>query len=123
MASDRRFSRVPFRIEAEVQSDHGIFYGDVRNLSIKGAFITAPESHPLGERVDIKMYLAHDEPVVMIEALGEVVRTDSEGIGVRFTKVDLASFTHLRNVVALNSGDGDAVMDELLHYSDEGEKS
>lgn len=122
MTNERRFSRVPFRIEAEVQSDHGIFYGDVRNLSLKGAFITVPESHPLGEKVDIKIFLAHDDPVVMIEVLGEVVRADPEGIAVRFTRVDLDSFTHLRNVVALNSGDDDAVMDELLHYGDDASK-
>jgi hypothetical protein len=116
MSSDRRFSRVPFRIEAEIQSDNGTFYGDVRNLSLKGMFVAVPESHPVGEVVDIKIFLAHDDPVVMIEVVGEVVRTDSEGIAVKFTRVDLDSFTHLRKVVSLNTGDDDAVMDELLHY-------
>jgi hypothetical protein len=122
MADGRHFSRVPFRIEAQVQSDHGTFYGEVKNLSLKGMYVAVPESHPVGEAVDIKIYLAHDNPVVMIEVQGEVVRTDSEGIAVRFTKVDLESFTHLRNVVSLNTGDADAVMDELLHYCDVGQK-
>jgi hypothetical protein len=120
MNSDRRFSRVPFRIEAEIQSDNGIFYGDVRNLSLKGMLVAVPESHPVGEVVDIKIFLAHDDPMVMIEVVGEVVRADAEGIAVKFTRVDLDSFTHLRNVVSLNSGNDDAVMDELLHYADGG---
>lgn len=117
--SDRKFSRVPFKIEAEVQSDKGIFYGDIRNLSLNGAFIAIPESLPVGEYVDLKVFLSQDKPVIAIDLEGYVVRTDPEGIAVKFSKVDLDSFTHLRNVIALNSGNGDQVMTELLHYIEE----
>jgi hypothetical protein len=33
--------------------------------------------------------------------------------------VELSSFIHLRNLVALNIGDGDAVMNELSHFLEE----
>jgi hypothetical protein len=119
MDDGRHFSRVPFRIEAEVQSEGGTFQGEVKNLSLKGALIAVPDSHPVGEAVDVKIYLAEDEPDVVIEVEGKVVRADQEGIAVLFTKVELSSFIHLRNLVALNIGDGDAVMNELSHFLEE----
>jgi hypothetical protein len=119
MEGGRHFSRVPFRIEAEVRSDNGTFFGEVRNLSLKGAYIAVPDSHPVGEEVDIRIYLAQDEPGFMIEVEGHVVRTDQGGIAVDFSKVGLSSFTHLRHLVALNSGDDDAVIDELTHFLEE----
>lgn len=101
----RAFSRVPFKTDAVVRFQNEVIAGEVENLSLAGAFIKTSAVVPLGEVVDIRIFLAGTSSELSLNVKGDVVRHDSQGMAVRFTEMDLDSFVHLRNIVAYNSTD------------------
>ena len=112
----RKFSRVEFKSEAFVQREGLQIKGEVDNLSLKGMFLNTAQKHPLNEAVDITIYLSGTSSELAINLKGIVVRHEDRGIAVNFNWMDLDSFIHLRNVIAYNMGDKDAVMEEFFNY-------
>jgi hypothetical protein len=110
----RSNTRVPFNSRAEVRSSDRTVEGEVRNLSLKGMMIATEERLPEGEEVDVTMYLTGVGSQLSLEMKAEVVRSEGNGLGLRFTEVDVDTFIHLRNVVAYNEGDDDKIMAEFF---------
>jgi hypothetical protein len=117
--STRKFSRVPFRVEAAVQTDDRLFHGKVENLSMNGIFVTTAERLPVGKTVDISITLTGSSPEISIAFSGRVGRITDEGIGFTFDRIDLDSYTHLKNIIAYNIDDSEKVMEEIYHSIDE----
>lgn len=118
MVNNRSFSRVNFTIDALVTQAEKTIKGEVRNISLQGLYIETHEKLSADLPVDISIQLAGTTPEVAINAAGTVVRTDEKGIGIRFSKIDVDSFAHLRNVVSYQCGDGDKVMEEFFKFLD-----
>ena len=112
----RHFTRIPFQSEAMVQYKDKTFQGEVENLSLKGMFFKAGSEIPLNVPVEIKIFLSGTSSELAINVSGKVVRQDQEGLAVRFEKLDMDSFIHLKNVVAYNTGDEAQVMEEFYNY-------
>lgn len=112
----RHFTRIPFKSEAMVQYKDKTFQGEVENLSLKGMFFKAGSEIPLNVPVEIKIFLSGTSSELAINVSGKVVRQDQEGLAVRFEKLDMDSFIHLKNVVAHNTGDEAHVMEEFYSY-------
>ncbi len=118
----RKFTRVPFSVEASVKYKKMEYRGEVENLSLRGMFLRIPEKILLDEFVDITIILAGDTSRLTIELKGKVVRTARDGIGIKFQEIDLDSFVHLKNIVTYNSGDAEKIMEEFIDAVDnEGE--
>lgn len=115
----RRFSRVAFRIEATVKTTGHLFTGNVENLSMNGMFLATGEVLPLDEQVEISMVLTGSDPEISLCFKARVCRLTDEGIGFRFEKIDLDSYTHLKNIIAYNIDDSEKVMEEIFHSIDE----
>ncbi|MBM4362114.1 MAG: TIGR02266 family protein [Deltaproteobacteria bacterium] len=89
--SNRRLEpRFGVELDVSVSSDHNFFQGFAENMSSGGLFIATHALRPIGERLDLSVYLPGiPEPIV---GVGEVRwhRTVSEasnvppGMGVRF---------------------------------------
>jgi hypothetical protein len=108
----RRYKRVAFGTEAVVRSEGVSISGTVSNLSMKGMFVTTKESLPGDNILEIEIVLSGSSSKLAIEVKGKLIRQTEEGIAVEFTEMDLDSFMHLKNVVAYNSEDADAVEEE-----------
>lgn len=117
--SMRKFSRVPFQVLATVSAGGRSFKGQVENLSMNGLFLLTGERLPLGEPVEIELLLAGVTPELKIACSGHVSRLQDNGIGLQFEKVDLDSYTHLKNIIAYNTADPDKVMDEICSNIEE----
>lgn len=118
----RKYSRVPFSIEVSVKYDNSVIKCELQNLSMKGAYISSEESSAIcaGMPVGIAIRLDSNAPDSIINVSGVVVRKEDKNFAVKFDELDLASFIHIRNIVALNFGDYDKIMDEfLLEQNDE----
>lgn len=115
MIEKRNFSRVDFKKEVEINANGEKFTGSIDNLSLKGAFITTTHKLQIEDQVELIIHLAGDEDFD-IYLQGKVVRSTNDGVGILFEKLDLSSFTHLRNIIAYNFGDDDAVMEEFFNY-------
>jgi hypothetical protein len=97
---------------ATVQADHVTISGLVDNLSMKGMFLKTQESLPGDGLLEISIVLSGASSLLSIKVKGCAVRQTDEGIAVEFQEMDIDSFVHLKNVVALNSDDADAFYEE-----------
>jgi len=68
--------------------------GMTRDVSSKGAFIMIDDTFKIGQKVELGIYLSINrlqeffelDKNVLIEVSGEVVRCQSDGVGIRFDK-------------------------------------
>lgn len=112
--STRKFSRVPFHVVATATAGGRSFQGKVSNLSMNGLFLETPERLADGEVADLVITLEGTEPVIAVSFVGKVCRIIDTGIGFHFEKIDIDSYTHLRNIIAYNMADAEKVMDEIF---------
>lgn len=115
----RKFSRVKFEVNASIRTAERQFQGSVENLSMKGMFLNTGERLEIGEPVEISILLTGTEPELSISFSGKVCRASEEGLGFTFEKIDLDSYTHLKNIIAYNMFDSEKVMEEIYHSIDE----
>lgn len=115
----RKFSRVPFKVDATIAVAERQFSGNVENLSMSGMFLATTERLALGEPVDITIVLSGTSPEIAISFNGRVSRVIDDGLGFNFEKIDLDSYTHLKNIIAYNIDDSEKVMEEIYHSIDE----
>ncbi len=117
--SMRKFSRVPFHVVATIVAGSRSFQGAVANLSMNGLFVETAERLPEGDLVDVVITLAGTEPELRVAFNGRVARLTETGIGFHFEKIDLDSYTHLKNIIAYNLADPDKVMEEIYSNIEE----
>lgn len=118
MVNNRNFSRVNFTMDALVTQAEKTVRGEVKNVSLQGMYVETGEKLADDLPVDVSIHLSGANPELVIKATGSVVRTDDHGIAVKFIKIDVDSFAHLRNVVSYQCGDGDKVIGEFFKYLD-----
>ena len=114
----RRHKRVAFGTEAVVRSGDVSISGTVSNLSMKGMLVATKDRLPGNDILEIEIVLSGSSTKLAIEVKGKLIRQTEEGIAVEFTEMDLDSFMHLKNVVAYNSDDADAVEEEYYKSID-----
>lgn len=111
----RKHRRVLFKSEAIVRSGESTILGTIDNLSMKGMFLTTGDKLLGSDILYIEILLTGSSSKLEIRLKGRKVRQTNSGVAIEFTEMDLDSFTHLRNLVAYNSDDADAITDE--YYS------
>ena len=117
----RKFRRVSFHVMATVQADTGSFSGMIDNLSMKGMFMETKDPVPCDRPLEISIVLSAVSSLLSIKANGVALRRSDEGVAIEFREMDIDSFAHLRNVVALNSDDPDACYEEYCQVIKGGE--
>lgn len=115
----RKFSRVAFSVAATVVCGERSFTGDVENLSMKGMFVYTEEKLQIGEPVNITISLTGTEPEIRVDFEGVVSRIAENGVAFNFEKIDIDSYTHLKNIIAYNIDDAEKVTEEIHHSIDE----
>ena len=115
MSNERRiFTRVLFHVYAEINFQGETITGQVTDLSLKGMFVHTTCAVPNGEVMDVKLRMPSTNPPLEFHLRTEVVRNTTEGIGLKIVEADVQAFTHLRNIVAMQSNDPDHVLEELI---------
>lgn len=109
----REFTRVPTRIQAEVQGgDLHITGAAAESLSMKGMFLACTEQLPEGTDCQITLLLGDGE--IRVQAGGRVIHAYPGGLALQFTQIlGLESFDHLRKLVLYNAPDPGLVEEEL----------
>jgi hypothetical protein len=113
----RKFSRIAFRVAAEIRVDDATFtVQQIENISVGGCLFSASRSFTVGTpcRVIISLDGAVGAPKVTIN--GEIVRSDQEKIGIKFTGTDPNSLFHLHNIVRDNAPDPDQIEQEIKEH-------
>jgi aspartokinase len=115
----RKFSRVKFRVTATIKTVDRQFQGNVENLSMNGMFLITGEQLAVGQPVEIIILLAGSDPEASICFNGRACRAAENGLGFTFEKIDLDSYTHLKNIISYNMKDSEKVMEEIYSAIDE----
>ncbi len=104
----RRFSRVPFRVNAEMMVN-GILYnaGEITNLGVGGCLLPVKADLKPGTVCRMKILLSGTSSEVSIKVNGTIIRCDPKAIAVKFTHIDPDSLFHLQNIVRYNSPEPD----------------
>ena len=83
----RHFNRVKVDLGAELLYLQKAFQVDVRDISLGGAYIETTLALPLGEQVELRIFLNNPEHTV--ESVGRVawVKPDQSGVGIEFSNL------------------------------------
>lgn len=112
----RKFQRIQFPCEVELQDKNGHFSGTLIDISLKGVLLGhLPHcKYLVGSYLDLHLQLKQD---VCIEMQLRVVFANDSQLGCCWEKIDIDSFCHLKRVIELNAGDSELLLRELGELS------
>lgn len=79
----RNFARLALNARARIRRDNKVIEGEVENLSIRGAFITASRHLEREDRVALTIYHTLT-PQALCDLKAKVVRVTDKGMGLEF---------------------------------------
>lgn len=108
----RQFWRAHFHSPVQLAAHGQVSEADLYDISLKGALLKVPEGWPgkAGDRCQLRLNLAANATISMAATIAHVA---GRRIGLHCDNIDLDSVTHLRRLVALNSGDAQLLDREL----------
>jgi c-di-GMP-binding flagellar brake protein YcgR len=110
----RRFTRVDVVMEITLQPKHADpAKKDLKDISLGGAFVMHCNDLPEGTECTLSIQISGRSGSLRAEVEGEVVRTDENGMAVRFTNVDLDSLLNLQQLLKANSKTPQTIDDEI----------
>jgi hypothetical protein len=110
----RNFTRVEFSECASVRHDGQVFFCDTVNISLQGLYIKTEQELPLSAEVEITVFYPTDSSFRLI---ANVVRCEELGLGIQIKGIDVQSFVHLRNVVAMKCNNQISIMRETYRMA------
>ncbi len=106
----RKHSRVGFATDIEILLQSGekavTLKGSSKDLSLKGMFAGSRERFEPGTRCSVSIFLTGGIEKIELRMKATVVRSSDRGMGIEFDSMDVDTYSHLRNIVYYNSGDG-----------------
>ena len=110
----RRFSRIVFQMDAELTMPGRMFKVDrIADLSVGGCQLDIGEKIAEGTECSLLIVLNPADRRMNVEIGGEVVRSDGNVVGVKFTSIEPEALIHLQNIVRYNSPDPDRIEAEI----------
>jgi len=111
----RRFSRIPFHIEANIQAETGEKYlnCEVIDISLNGLLIVKPDNWAGKDSASHQVALLLENGLTVINMNTAVAHIDDTSVGFTCEHIDLTSISHLKRLVELNLGDEDLLQREL----------
>ena len=86
---------------------------DTRDISLKGLYVLTRSPFPVRTACRVELKLSGESSDLTLKINGEVVRIDGEGMGIRFTGMDIDALIHLKNILYYNSGEPERIDGEL----------
>jgi PilZ domain len=114
----REFTRVRVNLLTELRSGETVdIAGSLANVSMSGLFLTCPTRLPIDTVCRLTLMLEGGLDALTIQTEGKVIRNDSDGMALQFTKIlGPESLQHLQNLVMYNSGDHIAQVENELSF-------
>jgi hypothetical protein len=113
----RRFTRVPFKVEAELIIEDVTYRSDdISNLSVGGCLLPIQVNCEAGAKCHVKIRLGGTSSELTVAVEGKVLRAGPDNVAIKFTGVEVDDLFHLQNIVRYNSSDPDAVEREIRDH-------
>jgi len=112
----RRFSRIEFRMAAELTVNETVYpFAQINNLSVGGCSLQTTVHFEAG--LPCRFWLPFEAAADLgVEVYGEIIRSDGESVGVRFTRISPENLFHLQNLVRFNAPDPDRIDEEISEH-------
>jgi c-di-GMP-binding flagellar brake protein YcgR len=116
MIEKRKFQRVPFATEVEINCKEEKFSGELLDISLQGALILGKETIPLkeGDICELLFHLADSEITMQFDA--DLVHRQENKFGFKFIGKDTETMIHLRRLLELNIGSSEAIDKEISSW-------
>ena len=113
---ERRFRRVPFATEVQLLAGAQLHSCQLLDIALKGALLecAGPWTLPVGTRASLTIPLP--DATITLDFDAELVHHEGAHLGFQFLHEDLQTFTHLRKLLELNTGDPEGIRSELLTW-------
>ena len=113
MEEKRNFGRVSFVTAVHLDAEGLRFEGELLDISLKGALVRVDSNAglSLGMACHLVIELANGD--IALDFSAETAHLHEDCVGFRFTASDPDSFSHLRRLLELNTGDPERVEREL----------
>ena len=113
---ERRFRRIPFEAEMQLSTGDRSWSCRLLDIALKGVLLenALPLPLALGTVASLALPLPGSEIVLNFDA--ELVHREEHRLGFKFLHEDLATLTHLRTLLELNTGDPEGVRSEMLTW-------
>lgn len=100
----RQFWRAHFHSPVQLAAHGQVTEADLYDISLKGALLKVPENWmgKNGDHCQLRLNLAANATISMSTTIAHIA---GRRVGLHCDNIDLDSVTHLRRLVALNSGD------------------
>ena len=110
----RRFTRIPFHVPAQLEIEGETFACSLVNVSLKGALVELVHdaTPPAGATCAVTIDLDPGSGA-RIRMDGDIAHQRGKQVGIRCDELDLESVQHLRRILEFNVGDESVVMREL----------
>lgn len=106
----RKFTRVLFRTEVKVTAGVRVETSNqLRDISLGGAFVEGASSLKEGQPCLLSIDLIGPASLLRVEVEGFVTRAEPNGIGIKFTRIDVDSLLHLHHLVKVHAMDPESV--------------
>ena len=113
----RRFSRIPFQVNAEITVDREVYpVAKINNLGIGGGFFPLDRDLTPGSPCQVKIILNGASSELSIRVTGRILRNLPDAVAIQFTSIDPDSLYHLQNIIRFNAGDPDAIEGEIERH-------
>lgn len=117
LTEKRRFSRIPFQVKAEVTINDLLYSSDkIDNLSIGGCLLPIDVDVATGTECRLKILLNSTSSELSVQIGGEIFRSESGGVAVRFTEIEPDSLFHLQNIILYNHPDTAKIEQEIKNH-------
>ncbi|HPJ35742.1 MAG TPA: PilZ domain-containing protein, partial [Spirochaetota bacterium] len=110
---DREKQRVIFHVSASLDFAGQTINGNVENLSIGGMLVNTAERVPDDNKAEATVYLSGSSSELCLNMTCEVIRKGAHCLAVKFTKIDIDSYIHLKNIIAFNKMDEYQIIKEF----------
>lgn len=108
----RQFWRAHFHSPVHFVAHGQVTEAELYDISLKGALLKVPEgwTGQIGDRCQLRLNLAADAKISMHASIAHIA---GRRVGLHCEDIDIDSVTHLRRLVALNSGNPQLLDREL----------
>lgn len=107
----RNFIRVDFPECASIKYENQMFFANIKDMSLQGLFISTSQNVPIHTPLQVTVYVSHSASIYLNV---DVVRCNSEGVGVQIREMDVNSFIHLRRAITAKCSNHELVMQETF---------
>jgi len=116
MIEKRKFQRVPFATEAEINCKEEKFSGELLDISLQGALIHGHGTIPLekGNICELLIHLVDSEITMQFDV--DLVHREENKFGFKFIGKDTETMIHLRRLLELNIGSSEAIDKEISFW-------